>query len=256
MDKRRFKTAFILGAGLGTRLRPLTEDCPKPLLEAGGRPVVTYAMDRLIEAGVERFIVNTHHRPEVYGEKFPDRRWRGREIVFRHEPELLDTAGGLKNVEDLLDGDEAVICHNGDVYADFPLAGLVASHERHRPEATLALRSRGPLLNVSVTGGDDGDGGCEVCDLRGALGTPGARDCLFTGIYAMETSLLRRIEAGKPESIVTIFLQSIAGRRGSIRGKVVDDGVWLDIGTIDAYEGLARSLRAQARRRTPTREAE
>ena len=97
---RRFKTAFILGAGLGTRLRPLTERCPKPLLEVGGRPVITYAMDHLLSIGVERFIVNTHYCPDVYLQKFPDRSWRGAPIIFRHEAVLLDTAGGLKNIED------------------------------------------------------------------------------------------------------------------------------------------------------------
>ena len=73
MKKRRLKTAFILGAGLGMRLRPLTEHCPKPLLPIGGRPVITYAMDHLLSIGVDRFIVNTHHCPEVFAEKFPDR---------------------------------------------------------------------------------------------------------------------------------------------------------------------------------------
>src|SRR5512136_3052134 len=81
---RRFKTAFILGAGLGTRLRPLTERCPKPLLEIGGRPIITYAMDHLQSVGVDRFIVNTHHCSEVYLEMFPDRQWRGVPITFRH----------------------------------------------------------------------------------------------------------------------------------------------------------------------------
>ncbi|MEJ2111731.1 MAG: sugar phosphate nucleotidyltransferase, partial [Acidobacteriota bacterium] len=106
---RQFKTAFIPGAGLGTRLRPLTTACPKPLLELGGRPAITYVMDHLLSIGVERFIVNTHHRPEIYLEKFPKRQWRDRKVIFRHEPTLLDTAGGLKNIEDLLEGDETVI---------------------------------------------------------------------------------------------------------------------------------------------------
>ena len=70
MKGRRFKTAFILGAGLGTRLRPLTERCPKPLLEIGGRPIITYAMDHLRNVGVDRFIVNTHHCPEVMRKDF------------------------------------------------------------------------------------------------------------------------------------------------------------------------------------------
>src|SRR5512136_3068619 len=116
MSRRKFKTAFILGAGLGMRLRPLTERCPKPLLPIGGRPVITYAMDHLLSIGVDRFIVNTHHCPEVFVEKFPDKLWRGRPIIFRYEPVLLETAGGLKNIEDLIEEDEVIICYNGDIF--------------------------------------------------------------------------------------------------------------------------------------------
>ena len=235
---RRFQTAFILGAGLGTRLRPLTESCPKPLLDLGGRPIITYAMDHLITAGVERFIVNTHHCPEVYLEKFPDRQWRGRPILLRHEPTLLDTAGGLKNIEDLLAEDEAVICYNGDILADFSLDGFLQSHLTIRPEATLVLRSHGPLLNVAID--DQG----AICDIRNSLGNPGTRRCMFTGIYAVETSLLRHIESGKVESIVTVFLERIRSNPGSITGFVIDDGTWHDIGSPDAYETLKTRIAA------------
>ena len=235
---RRFKTAFILGAGLGTRLRPLTESCPKPLLDLDGRPIITYAMDHLITAGVERFIVNTHHCPEVYLEKFPDRQWLGRPILFRHEPTLLDTAGGLKNIEDLLAEDETIFCYNGDILADFPLEGFLQSHNRKRPEATLVLRSHGPLLNVAV----DGQGA--ICDIRNSLGNPGTRRCLFTGIYAVETSLLKHIESGKVESIVTVFLDRIRKNPGSITGFVINDGSWHDIGSLDAYETLKPRIAA------------
>lgn len=232
MAGRRFKTAFILGAGLGTRLRPLTDRCPKPLLEIRGRPVITYAMDHLLSAGVERFIVNTHHCPDVYLQKFPDMQWRGAPILFRHEPVLLDTAGGLKNIEDLLGDDKTILCYNGDIIADFPLQGLLRLHEQKQPVATMVLRSHGPLLNVSVNARG------EVCDLRNALKNPGTQSCLFTGIYAVETSLLRHIEAGRIESIITPFLQRIAGNPGSILGIIIDEGTWQDIGSIEIYEQL------------------
>ena len=233
-NMKRYKTAFLLGAGLGTRLRPLTEKCPKPLLEIGGRPLITYAMDHLLTVGVDRFIVNMHHCPEVYAQKFPDGYWRGVPIYFRHEPMLLDTAGGLKNIEDLIVEDEAIFCYNADVIADFPLQDLLETQERRRPEVTLALRSSGALSLLNVSLNKRG----EICDLRNTLKNPGVQSCLFTGIYTLETSILRFIEAGKIESIVPILLRRIVEKPGSILGTVIDSGKWESIDSLNAYERL------------------
>ncbi len=230
MEKGCIKTAFILGAGLGTRLHPLTEHCPKPLLKIKGRPIITYAMDHLFSIGIQRFIVNTHHCAAKYDDIFPDRQWRGVPIIFRHEPVLLDTAGGLKNIEDLLAPEEPILVYNGDIISNLPLLKLCRAHIERKKEVTLALRSTGPLLNVNLNEAGD------VVDMRHMLGNSGTGGYLFTGVYIVEHSFLRRLEKGKIESVVPVFVNMIKAVPGSVAGVIIDEGQWYDIGTVSEYK--------------------
>lgn len=235
MRNKKINTAFILGAGLGTRLRPLTENVPKPLLEINKRPIITYAMEHLRNADVKRFIVNTHHCAEKYAEAFPKNNWEGIPITFRHEPVLLDTAGGIKNIEDLIAGDERIIVYNGDIITSMPLAPLIDGHFKLKTAVTLALRSSGPLLNVNI----DKQG--FVCDMRHILKNPGVKNCLFAGIYIVEKEFLKRLKAGKIESIVLPLVEMIKENPRSVGGVVIDEGYWHDLGTVAEYEKLQQS---------------
>lgn len=235
MTSKQINTAFILGAGLGTRLRPLTENTPKPLLPIGGKPIITYTMEHLRSIGVKRFIVNTHHCAEKYKEAFSKGKWKGIPITFRHEPILLDTAGGIKNIEDLIANEERTIVYNGDIITNLPIASLVDKHFAGQTEVTLALRSRGPLLNVNI----DKDG--FVCDMRHILKNPGVKSCLFAGIYIVEKDFLKRLQAGKIESIVLPLIEMIKENSRSVGGVVIDEGYWYDLGTVDEYNKLNKT---------------
>jgi NDP-sugar pyrophosphorylase family protein len=243
MKMSPIKTAFILGAGLGKRLRPLTNNCPKPLLPVGGRPIITYAMDHLTSAGIKRFIINTHHCADVYHQTFPDQQWRSAPITFRHEPVLLDTAGGIKNIEDLLDNNETILIYNGDTITDLPLKRLIDTHYTEKQEVTLALRSSGSLLNVNLNARG------QICDLRHTLGDPGVRSCLFTGIYVVEKRFLNHLKAGRVESVIPIFIEMIREKPGSVAGVLIDEGRWYDIGSVVEYEKMNALLSVQKLKR-------
>lgn len=232
MKNKKINTAFILGAGLGTRLRPLTESAPKPLLEIGGRPIITFAMAHLRAVGITRFVVNTHHCAAKYAGAFPDNHWQGIPITFRHEPVLLDTGGGIKNIEDLIAEDERIIVYNGDIITNMPIELLIRKHFEFKTPVTLALRSTGPLLNVNI------DESGFVCDMRHILKNEGVKKCMFAGIYIVEKSFLRRLTAGKIESIVLPMVEMIKENPRSVGGVIIDDGSWYDVGTVEEYNKL------------------
>src|SRR5215469_3968168 len=91
--------AFILAAGLGKRLRPLTEELPKPLIPIFQKPLITFALDHLINVGVESFVINTHKKAELFENFFSSDDYQGHSITLIHEPDLLETGGGIKNAE-------------------------------------------------------------------------------------------------------------------------------------------------------------
>ena len=219
--------AFILGAGLGTRLRPLTDILPKPLIPFFHEPLVLHAMRRCHECGIREFIINTHHLADAWDRVFPERSWNGCPVHFSHEAVLLDSGGDVKKIEPWAAADEPLLVMNGDTAATFDLHRVIAAHMERRPAVTLALRTDGDKRNV----GFDASSGL-VTDMRHALGRdPGA--CQFTGAYCMEPEVFGRIPTDEAVSIIPVFLDYI--REGRLHGILADDGLWMDMGTPESY---------------------
>ena len=218
------KRAFLLGAGLGTRLRPLTDVLPKPLIPVFNRPLIEYALDQCLAAGVTEFAVNTHHLPDKWAQCFPDHSYRGAPLTFFHEPVLLETGGGLKNIEEWTQG-EPFLVYNGDILATLNLRKLLETHIHSQKAVTMALRSTGHEAHVAAEGES-------VTDIRRMLGrADGAYQ--FTGVYCAHPELFLHIPKNKKVSIIPSFLELI--RSGKMGASYHDEGIWLDLGTRRSY---------------------
>lgn len=229
------KKAFVLGAGFGTRLRPLTHVLPKPLIPVVNKPLIAHAFDQLIQVGVNQFFVNTHHLHTAFAEAFPAGNYGECSIRFNHEqPDILDTGGGIANIAALVQ-DDSFWVFNGDILTDLPLSTALAAHQNSRNLATLILRSRGPNPNVAwdpCTG--------QVRDLRNSLGTNATSLFQFTGIYLVHPEFLRFLQPVR-ESVVPAFLRAIS-EQDRLGGVLIDDGLWWDLGNRETYLEATRSL--------------
>ena len=226
-----FETAVILGAGLGTRMRPLTDNIPKPLLPLGGRPILAHTLERLEEAGVKRIIVNAHYlagQIETFLHPYPN-------ITVTHEGTLQDTGGAITamRAKGLLP-DEPFFIVNGDAYwVDGPSPALVRLEQAFDPAQhdvlLLLARSAGA---VAETGQGD-----FVWPRDEPLRRRGEREVaplLYAGVQLVSPSLFDCSPA-EPFSMNLLWDQALeAGRLGGI----VHDGVWFHLST---PEDLARA---------------
>ncbi|WP_265594667.1 sugar phosphate nucleotidyltransferase [Haloferula sp. BvORR071] len=245
--RRVIRKAFLPGAGLGTRLRPLTDLLPKPLVPLFHRPLIEWAMESCLAAGITDFAINTHHLPEKwsYGESedsgmvagngiFPRKgSFLGCPVHLFHEPVLLETGGGVKNVSSWI-GRDSVLVHNGDIYSSIPLERLIAAHEASDCVVTLALRSAGVATHIALD-----ETGERVIDIRAKLGIAEGTH-VFTGIYCFDPELLDLIPPGEKIAVIPAFLELI--KQGRLGAVVLDEGDWRDLGDHREYLAAHREL--------------
>lgn len=227
---------MILAAGLGTRLRPLTNDRPKALVEIEGRSLLEITLARLRTFGVHEVIINVHHFADKVAEYLQANRDFGMRITISREDDLLDTGGGLKKaawffLENREGANEPFVLHNVDVLSTIDLHRMTELHAKRNALATLAVQSRKTsryLLfdaSMKLCGRRSGEDGKPEMVRAASDVTPLA----FSGIHIISPKLLPMLSEEGAFSIITSYLR-LATQSESIQGFPSDDYYWRDLG--------------------------
>ena len=232
--------AMILAAGFGTRLRPLTDLTPKPLLPVAGTPMIVWNLLLLKRHGIQDVVINLHHLGTMIEQALGDGGRLGMHLTYSHEPVILGTGGGIKQVEHWFNG-EPVLVLNGDTLFELDLSGLMAFHHEQQAAATLVLRRDSEAARWGLVEVTDH---YEVIRITGRGRSQSAPTSarMFAGIHILHPRLLRVLQAGKESSIIEAYVQGIqAGER--IMGYDFD-GYWTDVGTPERYAQVERDAKA------------
>ena len=231
--------AMVLAAGLGTRLRPLTDERPKALVEAGGRTLLEITLSRLREFGGREVIINVHHFADMIVEYLKNNHNFGMRIEVSREEILLDTGGGLKKaawffLEDSSRSETPFILHNVDVISTIDLARMLQFHTENQALATLAVQERKTSRYLLF------DQQLELCGRRrGQDGeaelvrsSPQATALAFSGIHVISPRLLSMMAEDGVFSIIDSYL-NLAARGEKILAFRVDEYQWRDVGRLE-----------------------
>ncbi len=242
--------AMILAAGLGIRLRPLTDARPKALVTVAGRPMIHWVIARLARYGFTDIIINAHHfadQIEAFAAAYDG---PGVSLTVSVEEEILDTGGGVRKAAWFFDREEPFLVHNVDVLTDLDLTGLMnahrasAAHSASGALATLAVKGRKSSRHLLFDGA--GRLGGWRSDVTGEtrLVRPMADPVTpvpFMGVYAMSPAALARMQEAGPFSIIDFFLElASAADGGRVRAFRAEEARWADLGTTERIAAAER----------------
>jgi mannose-1-phosphate guanylyltransferase len=228
--------AMILAAGLGTRLRPLTNERPKALVELAGRTLLEITLSRLRAFGIREVVINVHHFADQVIDYLQAKKNFGMRIEISREEVLLDTGGGLKKaawffLTDPASGDEPFLLHNVDVISTIDFARMMQAHKENEALATLAVQkresSRQLLFNERL----------QLCGRRAGRdrepeivrSSRRLERLAFSGIHVISTRLLSMLTEGGVFSIINAYLR-LAGQGENVVAFRADEFYWRDVG--------------------------
>ncbi len=232
--------AMIFAAGLGTRLRPYTNDKPKALIEVGGEPLLGIALRRLAAAGCREVVINVHHFAEQVMDFLEKNTPSGIQIHISDERKrLLDTGGGLKKAAPLLDGDAPFLVCNVDILTNLDLAAFYARHCKSKALATLAVRQRTTSRyflfdeKMCLKGWQNSKTG-DVVYVSGVSSVEPLEAWAFSGVHAISPEIFKWMPEEEVFSIIDVYLA--AAGKNLVAGYPHDEDVWMDVGSPRSLE--------------------
>ena len=228
---------MIFAAGLGTRLRPLTDNKPKALVEFNGQTLLQWNINRLKEAGFNRIVVNVHHFAPMVIKYLEENKGFGAEIIISDESDrLLDTGGGLKKAQSYFKEGQPILIHNVDIISNIDLKALFLHNIKYQALATLAVRNRNSSRVLLFDENDLLRGWRN--NLTGELKLPSTESqpeklhpFAFSGIQIIDYSLLNLITETGKFSMIDVYLHLSKSQK--IISFKHDEDYWTDVGKIE-----------------------
>jgi NDP-sugar pyrophosphorylase family protein len=235
--------AMVLAAGLGTRLRPLTNDRPKALVEVAGKTLLEITLARLREFGIREVIVNAHHFADLLVEYLKAHDNFGIKIEVSREEILLDTGGGLKKAAWFFNGgDEPFVLHNVDVVSTIDVGRVADAHRRSGALATLAVQDRKTSRYLLF------DDDLQLCGRRAGQDevvrtAPQLSPLAFSGIHVLSPRIFQLMKEDGVFSIIDVYLR-LAGEGEKIRAFRADEYYWRDLGKPESIVQTEEDIRS------------
>ena len=236
--------ALIFAAGLGTRLRPLTDKLPKALVPVAGKPMLQWVTEKFIASGVTDIVVNVHHHPDMLIDFINNFNYPGIQFHISDErDQLLDTGGGLKKAEVYLNGPDPFIVHNADVLSNIDLRVMLDYHKRKKPLVTLAVSARKTSRHFLWAGcrlaGWENKISCEkiLCQPNEKIIL---RQLAFSGIHVLDPKIFSLINETGSFPIKDLYLRLAASHH--IAAYEHDPRHWFDIGSPEKLENAERMI--------------
>ncbi|TGN39926.1 nucleotidyltransferase family protein [Marinobacter confluentis] len=233
MERRTIRNpVFLMAGGFGTRLRPLTNECPKPLLKVGDKPILELILESLVSAGFHRFFISTHYLPEMIQEHFGDGSQWGVSIEYVHEENPLGTGGALGLLpKDRID--LPLLMMNGDLLTTVNYRGLLDFHADHGSVATMCVREYEHQIPYGVVQTDG-------TYIRSMEEKPVQKCFINAGIYVVSPELVSAVMPGQRVDMPTLLEQKMGDGEKVSMFPVHE--YWLDIGKMDDFHRAQKEV--------------